>query len=104
MGIVEHRFGHVKHNLNHRQMSHQGLRDIETEQLLYAINYNTKRYLKLQKEENHIHNKKSVKKSLQTNLTVQKHNIHSVNNDHSNILNPKLCNNNILMKTKATIP
>ena len=41
MGMVEHTFGHVKHNLNHRQMSHRGLEDIETEQILYAMNYNS---------------------------------------------------------------
>ena len=41
-----------------------------------------------------------MEKSLQTTLTANKNNI---NHDNTNILNPKFCNNNTLMKTKATI-
>ena len=103
MGMVEHTFGHTKYNLDHRQVSHQGLEDIETEQLLYAINYNTNRYLKLKREQNIINEEKVREKSLQTTLIENQQNIYYNNHEYSINFNQKFWNTNILMKTKAPI-
>jgi len=103
MGMVEHTFGHTKHNLDQRQVSRYGLEDMETEQLLHAINYNANRYLKLKKEKDTTNNKKSTDKSLQTTLKTEQHGIFNNNHNYANNLNPKFYNNNTLMKTKAPI-
>jgi hypothetical protein len=51
MGMVEHTFGHDKHNLKSRQVDHIGMEKIRTEKQLRAINYNINRYAKLLKED-----------------------------------------------------
>ena len=103
MEMVEHTFGRVEHNLSHKQMFHQGLDDIETGQLLFAINYNANRFQKLKKEQNHTVNKKSDEKSLQTTLTHNQEDINSENYNNNPKFNPKFYNNKHSLNIKATI-
>jgi len=103
MGMVEHTFGHTKHNLDQRQMSHRGLEAIEMEQLQFAINYNANRFLKLEREQKIDHVKKAQEKSLQTTLIENQQSIYCENHDYNHNFNPKIWNTNTLMKAKLAI-